>query len=675
MAFFIMTWNLRVPEESNPLQFNLYLNQKDCLSYSENSAIDVFDMISKSINQPNTVSRKRLYDFKGNVKVLKERAQPYFTIYEAGRGDPTIGPLEKCRIESEDGKMRVEYTNGIVEEMIHSRHHEFEGWRNFPNGVKEVGIFCDYTLELTEGKRIEKTRTVYVRGVKTLHEMFIEGNGNLLFGLVNEELQKKVYVFEEIGTNEFVMYTDQRPEFAASLLLKMALSDDKMRPYSYKTILESLEDPRVFIQSLLEPIQPQNTLPIFSLDSDLFFYTLKKALEVRVEIDLTTPDSLTGSSLFHQHLNSRNSALISLMIESQPKVLSGRLSSEKTPLVSAFLEGNKEKVKIYLEAMEKHHLQLSSEEIWLKRASENDLNFTDEEFKQLAPTTQKRTYRVAHAFNCIAWVARANKLGMAVPQLYRDKIHFISIDMDAEALSLALQTYLQRLRTSQRILTQDEFDDWNKKNQYRVISTGYVGTTRASAWIKKGSGISRLIGRDRIESAITELGVKSVKVPAKIAIIPSSEVLTMHLHIEMDQHCNLDVFVKDVEVYAQEIKKSSRKISRTEMEDLIAVMQRVQYGDIHDFNFVVAEDGIYFIDTESKSFYGTLWEKIGRLITLLDFQDHQWFRELVKRNQDLQLASRQTVSPSSSAKDPRKKIAKLAGFNSQIKKEYQIHLT
>ncbi|MBN9379019.1 MAG: hypothetical protein BGO14_02595 [Chlamydiales bacterium 38-26] len=669
-----MTWNPRLQKESNSLQFNVYLKDKDCLKYNENSGEDVLGIISKSINQPYAVSRKRLYNFKGNVKVLKERAQPYFTVYEAERGDPTVGPLEKCRIEREDGMTRVEYINGIVEEMIHSRHHEFEGRRRFPSGVEEVGIFCDYTLELNEGKRIENMRTVYVRGVKTLHELFIEGNCNLLFGLVNEELQKKVYVFEEIGTNEFVMYTDQRPEFAASLLLKMVLSDDKMRPYSYRTILESLEDPRAFILSLLESIQPQNTLPIFSLDSDLFFSTLKKAQELSIEIDLITPDSATGSNLFHKHLKSRNSELNSLMIESDPRVLSRRLSHEKTPLTSAFLDGNKEKAKVYLEAMEKHHLQLSLQEVWLKRVFENDLDFTDDEFKQLAPATQKRAYRVAHAFNCIAWVERLNRLGMAVPKLQRDETRLFSIDMDAVELNQSLQAYLYKLRAAQRILTQDEFDDWNKKNQQMGISKDYAGTTRTHAWIKKGRGIDRLIGRDRIESAIHQLGVKSVKVPSKIAVIPSSEHLTMLLHVEMDQTYNLDVFAQDVEVYAQEIKRSSRKISRKEMVELIAVMQMVQYGDIHDFNFVVAEDGVYFIDTESKSFYGTLWEKVVRLITLLDFQDHLWFRELVQKNQDLQSASRQTVNPSSSAKDPRKKIAKFAGFNSQTKKEYQINL-
>lgn len=280
---------------------------------------------------------------------------------------------------------------------------------------------------------------------------------------------------------------------------------------------------------------------------------------------------------------------------------------------------------------------------------------------------------MAHAFNCVAWVERLNRLGMAVPKLQRDEMRLFSIDMDAVELNQSLQAYLHKLRSAQRILTQDEFED-SKKNQHMVASKDSAGTTRSNSWIKKGRGIDRLIGRDRIEAAIHQLEVKSVKVPSKIAVIPSSEFLTMRLHVEMDQSYNLDVFAQDVEVYAQEIKRSSRKISRKEMVELIAVMQMVQFGDIHDFNFVVGEDGVYFIDTESKSFYGTLWEKIERLITLLDFEDHVWFSELVKRNQEKQVASRQTVTPSSSVKDPRKKIAKFAGFNSQTKKEYQINL-
>jgi hypothetical protein len=86
----------------------------------------------------------------------------------------------------------------------------------------------------------------------------------------------------------------------------------------------------------------------------------------------------------------------------------------------------------------------------------------------------------------------------------------------------------------------------------------------------------------------------------------------------------------DQRVYAEKIERVDRKISREEMEELIQIMEVTKFADFQTANFIVASDGIYFIDTEYKSF--TLeqeWGKASRLEVFLDAQDEHWFMNII----------------------------------------------
>src|SRR5262249_10225197 len=152
---------------------------------------------------------------------------------------------------------------------------------------------------------------------------------------------------------------------------------------------------------------------------------------------------------------------------------------------------------------------------------------------------------------------------------------------------------------------------WNAQNQYQVIEKVAIAETQGKAWILKGEDFSRIQGCDKIVAATKKLGTQHIKTPRKIIVVPDkNSSIDITLNLEMDfeesrlynvERC-ADLSPKDYVVYAEKVERAKRKISREEMEELVTVIQEIGFGDLWNYNFIVGKDGIYFIDTERKSF-------------------------------------------------------------------------
>jgi tRNA A-37 threonylcarbamoyl transferase component Bud32 len=119
-----------------------------------------------------------------------------------------------------------------------------------------------------------------------------------------------------------------------------------------------------------------------------------------------------------------------------------------------------------------------------------------------------------------------------------------------------------------------------------------------------------------------------MKVPLKIAVIQT----TQSFNITGWQTSELyDIYTPEITVYAEKIRQVDRKLSREEIDELIQLIAKAHFLDLWPQNIVVAKEGVYFIDTEFKSFDGSIqWEKMVRFQSLIKEEDRGYFNEKVE---------------------------------------------
>jgi hypothetical protein len=92
-------------------------------------------------------------------------------------------------------------------------------------------------------------------------------------------------------------------------------------------------------------------------------------------------------------------------------------------------------------------------------------------------------------------------------------------------------------------------------------------------------------------------------------------------HVQSDAYLN---------VYAKRITSAKRFLLREEVSELFIAIEASNYGDLNPGNFIVAQDGIYFIDNEFKSFNSPIeWGKMIRLERFIAIEDREWFSQLI----------------------------------------------
>jgi hypothetical protein len=157
--------------------------------------------------------------------------------------------------------------------------------------------------------------------------------------------------------------------------------------------------------------------------------------------------------------------------------------------------------------------------------------------------------------------------------------------MDVLEMHEQLQAFLKDLRSQKLLLTQTEFNQLSSEN-----------------YKEKGSDIGRILGRNYIEKKACELGLKHVKAPRKMIVI-DDEIPSIKLRTS----AGLDIEAPKggIAIYAERIQASNRKITSEEVSELLRLFEATGFSDIHWGNVIIAEDGIYIIDTEFTNFFFT----------------------------------------------------------------------
>lgn len=241
--------------------------------------------------------------------------------------------------------------------------------------------------------------------------------------------------------------------------------------------------------------------------------------------------------------------------------------------------------------------------------------FSTQDFSTLEIMSKRAIYQKANESHDVDLVRDLNDLGMKpkVPSFSGPTI--VSNFMDIATKYDTILEFLKRLRQSNRLLTEQEFQPLSTKQ-----------------WFQK-SNLSRILGCDHLMRKIMEKQLKHMKIPLKIAVVEDKKSLEISGWEYSD---NLyEIHSDQVKIYAEKINRVDRKLSRDEIDELIQVIATANFLDLAFQNIVVAEDGVYFIDTEFKSFDGSIcWEKMQRFESLISEEDKTYFEKKIQQKMD-----------------------------------------
>ncbi len=233
-------------------------------------------------------------------------------------------------------------------------------------------------------------------------------------------------------------------------------------------------------------------------------------------------------------------------------------------------------------------------------------------FSSLDENTKNATYQQANETHQVHVVRQLNQQGIKPQSPQAPSPSIASQYMDIATKYDKILGYLKELRQTHRLLTEQEFQPLSTRK-----------------WIHKND-INRMLGCDHIMRKIAENNLKYIKVPEKIAVIENTEYLNINGFVDTFSFYSIET--DQIKVFAQEVKRVDRKLSRDEIDELITIVAAANFVDLWPANIFIAEDGVYFIDTEFKSFGGDIeWGKMGRFTSLVSEEDMGYFTELVNK--------------------------------------------
>ncbi len=115
--------------------------------------------------------------------------------------------------------------------------------------------------------------------------------------------------------------------------------------------------------------------------------------------------------------------------------------------------------------------------------------------------------------------------------------------------------------------------------------------------LKKDTNITRILGLEHARKIIFKKKLEKVKLPKKYVWRDRSKA-TVAFKIEPFDTLSS----KDYTIYAERIEPSDRPMSLEELMEITIFFHHAKFCDFAPGNLLIAEDGIYFVDTEDKSF-------------------------------------------------------------------------
>ncbi|KIC77026.1 hypothetical protein DB41_DL00040 [Neochlamydia sp. TUME1] len=360
-----------------------------------------------------------------------------------------------------------------------------------------------------------------------------------------------------------------------------------------------------FFKFILEKDEA-GTPRICTLNSASTLEALDIIKEKNLPINLNDKTS-EGKTLFTLWAGKGNADITRLMLELDPSVIDQAQGQINSAFVEAALNGSKEEADLLLDAMGKKGIILSPEEVWIRRAFQNDSSFSEEEFINLEEELKIKVFFVANAFANEDIVKKLKPLGMDTVPLFWPGPSILANNMDIITTKNIVEGFLKGLRKGGLLLTAEEFNKLDK-----------------SKYISKIDQIGRIQGKNFIENLVQENGLKYIKVPKKIAVINEG---VKSISFSVASSLELIPQEDQLTIYAERVKPVSRKLSLEEAIEFMIILEKTGYNDFFGRNFFFAEDGIYFIDTEYKDFVPTRpqWGSIKTIKNLVDPKDAEEF--------------------------------------------------
>jgi hypothetical protein len=307
---------------------------------------------------------------------------------------------------------------------------------------------------------------------------------------------------------------------------------------------------------------------------------LELAEDKKIKIDFCarTP---SGETLFTRWASRKfGHKIVKTLLRLDPSIIHQVRTVTRSPYAKAILQKQIPTAKDLLEAMTAQGISLNQEETWLKRAQENNTSFSEQEYKSLSSELQEKIFFTANTYGCFELVAKLQPWRSKEKPLFLNGKHVFSGNMDIKTVKERMESYLKELRKNKLLLTKKEFEG------------------KADDFISKGNQLGRIAGRDFVEKIAQENGLTRIKAPKKIIVI-NEGVTSLTFYLSPD----LEMTPKEgIEVYAQKINRIQRNLTLEEGIQMMIALEKTGFNDFAGDNFFLAEDGIYFIDTEFTNF-------------------------------------------------------------------------
>lgn len=339
---------------------------------------------------------------------------------------------------------------------------------------------------------------------------------------------------------------------------------------------------------------------IYTLDSDTGSDLLDIIKDENISTDLSR--KISPNIIFNYWADKENWGKVELILQLIPSI---EISSEdrvkvqnkmKAEFISAasagsFWEASANRMIGLIDALGgESNIDWSEEELWIKRAFKNDCIFSDEDFNKLDQDLKLKIYFIANAYGNETLVEKLKPLGMDKPPLSQPMgPSTFTRDMDIITAKNTIQNFCKDLRGEGLLLTAEEFKEINKEKKYRY----------------KGSSVDRIQGKNFIDKFLKENGFRfqHIKVPKKLLVLKEdTKVIDFNLNsdtLRLDGNNEFEIYAENI------IKRVQQKLSLDEAIELMIFLEETRFQDCspRNNNILYAEDGIYFIDTEFKSFF------------------------------------------------------------------------
>ncbi len=527
----------------------------------------------------------------------------------------------------EEKKLKITYENGVIEEFqaVEDAPSFAKGVRYYPDGTTENGMFI-----IGDGFNSNH-----------LHEGYCLRNGEYTFYKpkflgFKDIHQEYNFVEMEIGGFKQVFFVQKTEELFKHILFKGTQYEMFWRFSQMDNFVDVLSHPncpiyiREFIKFLFLPCPAlkDHVTPIFTLNITNTEYILNMIKEHKVYVDFHKVDPVFDDTLFTKWVRKGDSAnVIQAILKLDPTVI--QQVKDKKFIEHALLHGEEKVANILDLAMLKANIPHSEEARWLMSIALKVNGFTDDEFIKLDPKIKEHIYQVANVFGYDDIVLRLNQLGMENdhPQALKGPF-IVASNMDVARTRKTLEDYLKKLRRDKLLLNAKEFDElFVYKSDLRDL----------------GFELSDILARDYIEREVKELGLKYIKIPKYFAVVEDNlESISMTLNRN-----TLEPKSDDIKIYREQVKdRVDRKLAREEMSELINLLGKTNFSNMDQENFIISEDGVYFINTKFDNFSNEPnYDGMHSLDFMLAKEDQDWFHQLIidkiKNKQKIDLGQRE----------------------------------